>query len=349
MVKVIFIGDQHFKTNNIEEVDIFIKKITKLTKDSKPDFIVLAGDLLDRHEKLHTIPLNKASNFINNMRLIAPTFVLVGNHDFIGNQEFLTENHWLNPFKYWDNVTIVDKTILHQIDKFRFIFVPYVYPGRFMEALNSFDEGRELWKTANCIFAHQEFRGCKMGCFISEIGDVWSEDSPHVISGHIHINQRPQSNIYYPGSALQESSSTGERTIIPILTFDHEGYETEEINLKLPKKYTIYIEDISKFEDFDKNSLNLKDKITISISGNIDEFKTLKNKSTKYKELVNQGNIKIQFKETRKQVSEKNKKLQEIIDDNLENITDFKKILHNIVTKEQNEILYEDFKSLIEL
>ena len=37
--------------------------------------------------------------------------LLVGNHDYINNQQFLTNNHWMNAMKDWNNVTIIDKVI----------------------------------------------------------------------------------------------------------------------------------------------------------------------------------------------------------------------------------------------
>ena len=98
-VKVLFIGDPHFKIDNIPEVEVFINKVTELTENKKPDFIVIAGDLLHTHERLHTIALNKAYDFIDKMRTISPTYVLVGNHDMCNNSQFLTENHWMNGLK----------------------------------------------------------------------------------------------------------------------------------------------------------------------------------------------------------------------------------------------------------
>ena len=128
MTTVLFIGDQHFKTTNIPEVELFIEKITELAENKKPDLIILGGDLLDCHERLHTVPLNKAYELINNMRRISKTYVLVGNHDIINNQQFLTENHWLNSMKEWENTIIVDKVMTEVINESLFVFVPYVPP-----------------------------------------------------------------------------------------------------------------------------------------------------------------------------------------------------------------------------
>ena len=47
MLKVIVIGDQHFKVDNIEEVDLFISKVEEIIFNIKPDFVVLLGDLLE--------------------------------------------------------------------------------------------------------------------------------------------------------------------------------------------------------------------------------------------------------------------------------------------------------------
>ena len=94
MISAIVIGDQHFKVDNIEEVDIFIQKITEAVLENKPDFVVLLGDLLDTHERIHSIPLNRAYTLIDNIRNITKTYVLVGNHDYISNQQFQTTNHW---------------------------------------------------------------------------------------------------------------------------------------------------------------------------------------------------------------------------------------------------------------
>ena len=99
MSKILCIGDPHFKNSNLIEVEKFIVKITELARQKQPDFIVILGDLLHEHERLFTIPLNKATEFIDKMRNIAPTFILVGNHDMINHKQFLTKNHWLNSFE----------------------------------------------------------------------------------------------------------------------------------------------------------------------------------------------------------------------------------------------------------
>ena len=125
----IVIGDPHIQVNNFTEVDIFMKKLINLATEKQPDFIVILGDILHTHERLHVLAMNKAYELINNMRLIAKTYILVGNHDMSSNSQFLTENHWLNGMKEWDNTVIVDKVLCETIAGEKYIFAPYVYPG----------------------------------------------------------------------------------------------------------------------------------------------------------------------------------------------------------------------------
>jgi len=292
------IGDPHFKVKNIPEVELFIDKIVEVAERVKPDFIVNLGDLLDTHERLHTIPMNKALEFIDKLRKISHVYSIIGNHDMTHQNNFLSVNHWQNSLKKWENVTVVDKVISDTINDEQFVFVPYVYPGRFEEALDTLDV---TWKSAKCIFAHQEFYGCKMGAIISEIGDKWSLDHPNVISGHIHSKQKIQDNIYYTGSAMQNAFGESSKNIIGLVEFTEKSdYNLEEIDLELPRKRIIY-KDFTNIKEF--KIPKTKDKIKISISGTYEEFKTFK-KTSKYKTLLKRG-IKVVY----------NNKNEEIIDE----------------------------------
>jgi DNA repair exonuclease SbcCD nuclease subunit len=338
MINVIAIGDTHFKVSNISEVDLFISQITKLIEEKQPDFIVLLGDTLDTHERIHTIPLNKAYEFIDKIRKISKVFILVGNHDMINGTQYLTTNHWLNGLKEWNNVVIVDKPFEILIKDSKFIFCPFVYPGRFEEALNTLEND---WKDAICIFAHQEFYGCKMGAIISVEGDKWSLEYPDVISGHIHNNQKPQENIYYPGSSL--SFEQNQNVIIPCIKFESQKYEVEEIKLDLPSKIIVYktIEDVEEYKIPDT-----KDKLTVSISGDYNEFKEFKKTSQKYKELIKKG-IKIVYKAKRIETKLKNENLSKVIENNTQDLNNFKKILDEIIEEQNDPYLYQVYEIIV--
>jgi DNA repair exonuclease SbcCD nuclease subunit len=334
---VMFIGDPHIQTSNLPEVELCIKRLTDLAIERQPDLIIIAGDTLHTHERLNTIPLNKAYNLIDNMRKITKTYVLVGNHDYIQNQQFLTDNHWLNGMKEWKNTFIVDKVMTEIINDKLFVFVPYVPPGRFEEALDTLEKIDVNWKNSDCIFAHQEFFGCKMGAIISVEGDKWPLDYPEVISGHIHSNQRPQKNVYYPGSMLQHAFGESSKNIIAYLTYDSKDkvYKLDEINLKLPRKKIVYMD----VENIDSYELpDTEDKIKITVSGVYDEFKALK-KTKKYKKLINDG-IKVVFKP--KKIDNEKKMLDTIVDE-----TEFVTILGEIINQEKNSYLYETYELVV--
>jgi len=283
MTTALVIGDQHFQVSNIKEVELFIEKTEYTVKQKKPDIIVCLGDLLHTHERLHTVAMNKALDFLDMLRQYAPVYSLVGNHDMTSHHNFLTDNHWQNSIKKWDNITVVDDIHYETVNGIKLVFVPYVYPGRFEEALLTTGED---WKHAKCIFAHQEFFGCKMGAIISEEGDKWPTDYPEIISGHIHMKQRPQPNIYYTGSAMQHAFGESTKNTIALVEFKSQGkYTIEEIDLCLPRKRILY-----------KNFANIKDfvipetddKIKISLKGTYSEFKTFK-KSSQYKKIIKSG------------------------------------------------------------
>ena len=55
----------------------------------------------------------------------------------INHDQFLTNNHWMNALKQWENVTIVDKVLHIEVDTKDLLFCPFVAPGRFIEALET--------------------------------------------------------------------------------------------------------------------------------------------------------------------------------------------------------------------
>jgi DNA repair exonuclease SbcCD nuclease subunit len=332
---VLFIGDVHFQASNIPEVDLFIEKITELAIEKQPTLIIIAGDLLHTHERLHTTPLNKAYDFVDKMRKIALTYVLVGNHDLESNQEFLTHNHWMCGMKEWVNTVIVDTVMTYRLLEHKFVLVPYVAPGRFIEALDTCEED---WNDASCIFAHQEFAGCKMGAIVSIDGDKWPITNPHVVSGHIHSRQIVQENVYYPGAAMQHAFGESEKNVIPLLTFHEGGYEREEIELDLPRKKIVYmnVDDVDTYVPPETN-----DKIKVTVSGEYEDFKALK-KTARYKKLVEDG-VKVVFKTTRAEKKLKDGELEA----QLGGHEDFQDILSELVTKKSDPFLYQSYQIVV--
>ncbi len=223
--KCIVIGDPHFKPKNTRDVDIAITETLRLCQHHRPDFIVILGDVLDTHEVVYTPAYKRACTWIEALSHITHVYVLIGNHDYINQTQFLSEEHIFGALKLWPNVTIVDHVIMDTICGLPFLFSPYVEPGRLIQALSTCSS----WRTAHTLFAHQEFFKVKMNSKSSEEGDHWDADYPNVISGHIHETQKVEPNIYYPGSLMQHDHGDSSFKSVWVVTFSVEGcfsYET---------------------------------------------------------------------------------------------------------------------------
>lgn len=312
-MKILFIGDPHIKNDNHEEIDILITELKKICEKHKFDRIIIGGDLMHYHERIFTQSLNKSLDFVKILSTFSPVDILVGNHDMINNQQFLTSNHWLNVFTD-EKVSVIDKPVLRVINDFKVLLCPYVYPGRFIEALELHHKN---WKEMNIIFAHQEFKGCKMGAIVSKEGDNWDVTFPQVISGHIHDNQVPQKNIYYPGAPLQHAFCDTEKRVV---CYIDENNHIIDLPLDVPKKKLVSTS-ISKLNI---SSLPESKHLKLKLSATSEEFKLFK-QTEDYKKCIEKG-IKIQLNEIQiKGISSTSKS--------------FKLLLNELIDKDNDSLL----------
>ena len=291
--RVLAIGDPHLRVDHLQEAEEYIAKMVTLVREHQPDFVVLLGDVLHCHERLHTSALNRAYQLIQDISALCPVFVLVGNHDYINNSQFLTEHHWMNAMKQWPQVTVVDKVHTVVWHERLFVFCPYVYPGRFKEALNTVFN----WTDGALIFCHQEFKGCKMGAIVSEEGDEWETTAPMVVSGHVHDKQWVGQNVYYTGSSAQHAFGESHDKTVALITLsesDHIPVHIEEIPTRLTSKQIVYhsIQDVYHGRVMVRPSSNTH--VRLTLSGTQEEFKAFR-KSHHYKSLVDQG-VKVVFR-----------------------------------------------------
>ena len=70
-MKLLAIGDPHFRTDNIQETKDFTEELKQyLEKNLDIDTIIVLGDILHTHEKLHTDALNAAVDFFKTAKNI---------------------------------------------------------------------------------------------------------------------------------------------------------------------------------------------------------------------------------------------------------------------------------------
>ena len=280
-LNILCIGDQHFKTNNIQEIEIFLVKLESYLKDNidNIDIIISLGDLLDDHSRVHITPLNLAIKYIQLLTSFRFTYQIIGNHDAYSNEIFLSDNHWANCLKHLPNLEVVDRVISRTHKDFNFILCPFVPDGRFNEALNTIPS----WKDAKCIFSHVTIRGTEMAnSIINKDSDIWELSYPLLISGHIHGSQWVQKNMYYTGSVMQVNIDENPDKHIALLSVTSTDLIITEIKLDLPTKERIYL-NINDLADFKVPEFN-NTKYALIISGSYEEFKAFKN-SGLYKEL----------------------------------------------------------------
>ena len=293
-LKILSLGDAHFESKNIREINIFLDKLKNYIENNLHDidYFCILGDTLHEHERLHVSPLNKAIEYIKLLASYKKTYVLVGNHDMNNQSAFLTAEHWLNCLKPYENVIIVDDILVENLKGHRIIFAPYVPQGRVLEALTLKDPE---WTTSKCIFAHWDIRGANMGSIIAKDADEWKPDYPMLISGHIHLSQWLGENMYYTGSIMQVAVDESSKKHISSVIINYNKLPSiHEIDLKLPKKEIIHI-DVDDVDDFQLPD-EQETKYTLYISGSYEEFKSFR-KSNYYRELLKQPQlIKIRFK-----------------------------------------------------
>jgi predicted phosphodiesterase len=207
---ILTIGDPHFQVDNPRETEELHEKVVQLIKEESPDHVIILGDTLHTHERIHVSPLTRAVKFIYSLASLVPVTLLIGNHDLKNDQQFLSDEHPFYalrecrlPVRVADHAlrfTVTGKMTSSDPLCLDFVAVPYVSKGRFEEALNTTKGGID---GITAIFAHQEFMGAQLGAHTSTEGDIWSENNPLVISGHIHDYQELP-GVVYVGTPIQQ-------------------------------------------------------------------------------------------------------------------------------------------------
>ena len=288
------IGDPHFKTDNLRYATQMIEKVWQLNQTKNPDFVVMLGDTLHTHEKINVFAQKTATDFIARLSSDVPVFLLIGNHDRPHNDHYLTDIHPFTGLEYAaTSLEIVNKGLVETIKGRQLVFIPYVPNGRFDEAISSLGLDPEHLDEVAMIFAHQEFKGAKMGGIISEVGDVWPLDRPPVISGHIHDFDKLQHNLIYTGTPFQHAFGDRDDKTVSFITFTKTGFDHERISLGLPVRRTFRMSP-NKATTFKPPIVDDPALVRIVITGTHGEVKALI--KTGFTEAWSKAGYKVSFK-----------------------------------------------------
>ena len=284
MKRLLCIGDPHFQVKNTEETQIFVNEVNRwlLENGQKIDAIVILGDVLHNHETIYTFPLNQAIEFFEMCSSHKLTYILVGNHDMTSNTVFLEPHHWMNSFKKWKNVVIVDVPTMIADN---ILAIPYVPNGRMKEALDKVENWQQNCKL---IIGHQLLNGAKMGAIIETNVEEWQDDYPLCISGHIHDKQWVKHNLFYSGSSMQHAFGESHNKSLTLVEVpENEGscvIEEIYLNIKLKEIVHVTVDELQKImeQEKDKKSDFIDKKLVIK--DDPDKIAALK-QSAAFKEL----------------------------------------------------------------
>jgi DNA repair exonuclease SbcCD nuclease subunit len=290
--RAFIIGDPHFQLTNIQDVECAIRETIKLVKSLKPDFVVILGDILHTHNIVYTQAYKLACMWIETLSKECKVFVVIGNHDYINQTQFLSDNHIFGALKRWPNVVIVDHVVAETYNTQLFVFCPYVEPGLFIDALSTYPD----WHDATCVFGHQEFLGVKMGGIESKHGDVWNPEYPPVITGHIHEAQDVYPNIYYPGSMMQHAQGDHTKKFVWLTIFygDDKIFDRMKYILRGIKPRKTIQCSIASLSTIDLDRINRECYLRLVLKGSLEEKKAFM-KTSLYKHMKSH-NISVHFK-----------------------------------------------------
>lgn len=269
-MKILVVGDPHFKVDNREETDILHREVLFNLQKHHPDFLVILGDTLDRHETIHVSPLTRAVNFIKDCSKLTKTFLLIGNHDVKNNKQIFSDEHPFVAFEGFPNITVVKNVVTYQ----DFLFCPYLPTGLFNDYVKPEDH-------IKIIFCHQEFYQAEINKDIfSKDGDRWDRKKL-IISGHVHKRQISE-YIWYIGTPFQHNFGEDPDKSISLIDVGEKITE-ERIFLSIPKKITLEL----NYQEFRELDYTGQEDLRVIVTGNKQELSTIK-KSEKIKIITNE-------------------------------------------------------------
>lgn len=219
---IVAIGDPHIHTKDVEATTLMLQEIVEISKQVRPDAIVVLGDVYHTFERLNVGAETRGNLFLSALNDIAPLVVLVGNHDLRNNKTmFESEDQAVHPFialRKWPNTLVCDVPKLFKVGTCTFCGVPYLPVGSYHDAVKGIDS-----TGITAFFSHQEFRGVRTKVGIeksaSQVGDVWSPDHRLNISGHYHDAQIVQPNLIYVGTSRQIHWGESEDKAVGVFSF----------------------------------------------------------------------------------------------------------------------------------
>ena len=232
MKRIAHISDTHIRNlkYHMEYSHVF-KEIYDSLKQEQPDYIVHTGDLAHTKTQLSPEYFEMASNFLKNLADIAPTIIILGNHD--GNLKNGDRQDAVTPII--DALQHPRLTLLKSAGEYS------PEPGLTFNVLSVFD--RDHWQSPsndnsiNIALYHGAIQGCQVGSgFRLDHGEddiSIFDEFDYAMLGDIHKIQMMNSDgtIWYAGSTVQQNF--GESQLKGYLMWNIKGKEAHSVEKRL--------------------------------------------------------------------------------------------------------------------
>jgi DNA repair exonuclease SbcCD ATPase subunit/DNA repair exonuclease SbcCD nuclease subunit len=232
MKRIAHISDTHIRNLKYHrEYNHVFKEIYDSLKQEQPDYIVHTGDLAHTKTQLSPEYFEMASNFLKNLADIAPTIIILGNHD--GNLKNGDRQDAITPII--DALQHPRLTLLKNSGEYS------PEPGLTFNVLSVFD--RDNWqppsndKSINIALYHGAIQGCQVGSgFRLEHGEddiSIFDEFDYAMLGDIHRIQMMNNDgtIWYAGSTVQQNF--GESRLKGYLIWNIKGKEGHSVEKRL--------------------------------------------------------------------------------------------------------------------
>lgn len=240
-MKIAHLADTHVKTlQNHNEYRAIFNQIYEKLRSEKVDYIVHCGDIVHSKTQISPELVDMVSHFLNSLAEIAPTIVILGNHD--GNLNNSDRQDAISPIVSAlgrDNLYLI-KNCGEVIDtKNRIVF----------NGLSIFDE--KNWKKPsqpdyiNIALYHGCISGCKTDTgYVMEKGDHDSsifEGFDYAFLGDIHTTNQildTEGKVRYPGSTVQQNfAESNDKGFLIWNIQSKDKFTCEHISIKNPHPF----------------------------------------------------------------------------------------------------------------
>ena len=238
-MKIAHIADTHIKNLKYhEDYRACFEQMYEILREQEVDYIVHCGDIAHTKTQISPEFVEMASVFFSNLASIAPTFIILGNHD--GNLKNSTRQDAITPIVQAldiQNLVLLKGSVEREIET-----------GLTINVLSVFD--RDNWKppsqpdNINIALYHGAISNCQTDAgWVMEFGeDELSifEQFDFAMLGDIHKRQflDDEKRIYYAGSTIQQNHGESNDKGFSIWTIKtKDDWDIEHFMLQNPRPF----------------------------------------------------------------------------------------------------------------